>query len=520
MFEQPLDMSSDAWLATTSNVVISQLSDGDDLAYRMAEGEGILDMLPASERRKVESAYAVYDSKNGQKFHIDQLSVMDRIAKGTARDADLVAFKQAYPEQGADLNTLRQQKVEQDRVLAEVERQKALTIRELVSGDVKFTNRSPEEKREAVSTVFNAISDQGLNVERQRAFEAGIYQGDMEAPFTMEQRNDYMLNNPMQYAQVWAQHPEVKTPAVQNLATSVISDLRREDLDEDGVNALRKKFDALQQFQALDGGNFHNQFRSDEDAQMFAAYSYLVKDSGYNPINAIREMRTMASRDAIEVNDDVHQHAVRANLNDLEDRFLDQSPESQGFLGLFNKTPDNEQVFRHELESRLTKALEMFKGDMSKALPAAEAAVRRNGIVSNGQFIPNGRALDIKAGTLEDYTRGLNVNDEARAAITNSGAGFAPDADYTTLELSLNPFNTKAVIMHGRHEATRQPISISLNLPQHGSDFTPYGVNSFTGYNPNIADTNERKAAFLRNNRISEIYKTAGKTIEKFVTGD
>ena len=520
MFDQPLDMNPDVWLETINKVVIDNLSTGDDLAYRMAEQKGIVDMMSPTEQKRLATAYSMFDAKNGRKFHIDQTALVEGISKGTMSDADLVAFKQAYPEQGPSLNQLRADKVEQDAVLAEIARQKALTINELVSGDVKFTSRTPAEQREAVETVFNSIADEGLRVQRQAAYQEGTYTGDMEADFTAEQRRDYMLDKPMQFAQVWAQHPEVKTPLVQNLATSMISDLRMEDLDEEGVQHLRRKFEALQQFEALDGGNFHNQFRSDEDAQMFAAYSYLVKDAGYNPINAAREMRTIASREAIDVTEDRYVAAINANIDDLADSFLDQSPESQKFFGLFTVTPDNEQAFNHELQQRLTESLKMFKGDMSKALPAAEAAVRRNGIVSNGQFIPNGRSLDIKAGTLEDYMRGLNVNDEARAAITNSGAGFAPDVDYTTLELSVNPFNKKAVIMHGRHEATGQPISISLNLPQQGSDYTPYGFNSFTGYNPNIADTDERRKAFLRNNKLMQGYTTVGRAIEKFVKGE
>ena len=515
MFDQPLDMNSDRWLETVNSVVMANLNKGDDLAFRLAEQKGIVAMMTPSEQARLESVYAVYDKKNGRKFHTAQTSLMDRINKGTANDSDLVAFKAKYPEQGKDLNTLRDDKVKQDAILAEIARQKALTIDELVSGDVKFASRSTAEQREAVSSTFNAIADDGLRATRADMFDKGEYDGDMNAPFTPEQRMDFMLDNPMQFAQTWAQHPEVKTPMVQNLATSMISDIRREDLDEQGIEVLTRRFEALKQFQALDGGNFHSQFRSEEDASTYAAYSYLVNDAGWNPINAIREMRTIGDREPIEISD--YTDEIDDATKDLEDSFLDQSPESQGWWGLYNKTPDNEQVFNQELKSQLEKSLSLYKGDMSKALPAAQAVIRRNGIVSNGQFIPNGRKLDIKGGSLEDYIRGINADDEMRRQITNHESGFAADVDYTTLELSVNPWNKKAVIMHGRHEVTGQPTTISLNLPQHGSHFSTYGFNSFTGYNPNIADTEERKAAFLRNNRLLSTYKTIGRAIEKSV---
>ncbi|MCP4341057.1 MAG: hypothetical protein GY799_19755 [Desulfobulbaceae bacterium] len=515
MFDQPLDMDPDVWLSTTNRVIIENLSRGDDLAFRVAEQRGIIDMMRPEHKVKLTSAFAMFDHKNGRKFHVAQQNLTSKIDKGEATDSDLIAFKSAYPEQGRDLNEIRAYKDDVDAELAEIARQKALTIDELVSGDVKFSARQPEEQRDAVQSVFNSIADDALLSQRQVAFEAGVYEGDMETPFTSKERFDYMLENPMQFAQVWAQHPEVKTPMVQNLTTQVITDLRREELDENGVKQLTTKVNALKAFQNLDGGNFHNQFRSDEDASMFAAYSYLVSDAGFNPINAVREMRTIADRPDIELAE--HKEAVNANIDQLADGFLDQSPESQAFWGLYNRTPDNEQAFDAELQSRLETALVMFKGDMSKAVPAAQAAMRRNGIVSNGQFIPNGRKLEIQGGSLENFMRGVNSSDALRSQITNAGAGFAPDVDYTSLELSVNPFNPKTVIMHGRHEETGQPITITLNLPQHSSQFEPYGFDSFTGYNPYIADKDERRRAFLRNNKLMKSYKTVGQAIERII---
>ena len=514
MFEQPLDMNPNVWLETTGRVITNFLVKGDELAYKMAEKQGILDMLPPATQSKIKSAYELFEAKNSSEFYTDQLALNDSIAKGTSTEATLVAFKQKYPEQGGDLNKLRAEKTEADRELAEIARQRALTIKELISGDVAFNSRKPEEQREAVSNAFNRISDIGLEAMRKDAYDSGQYDGDMDAAFTQEDRAEYMLDNPMQFAQVWAQHPEVKTPMVQNLMTGVISDFRREELDADGIEVMKKRVAALKQFQALDGGNFHNQFRSAKDAQDFNVYSYMV-DAGFNPIDAVRELRLVKDMPEIELAD--YADSLDESIEDLADEFLDQSPESQGWLGLYNKTPENEETFNQVLKSRLAEALTIYKGDMSKALPAASAALRRNGLVANGQFIPNGRQLDIKGGSLEDYIRGLNADDAMRDQITNSGNGFAPDVDYTTLELSANPFNKKAVLMHGRHETTGQPITISLNLPQHVSHFSTYGFNSFTGYNPNIADTDERKAVFLRNNKLLSTYKTIGKAIDQAV---
>lgn len=517
MFDQPLDMNHEVWLKAVNRTLIQTLGRGEGVAYDLAQEKGIIASMQPEDRANLETAYAMYDHKNGRKFHLAQQSLVARIDKGLAHDEELKAFKQEYPEQGDDLNTIREYKDEVDAELAEIARQKALTVDELMSGDVKFNSREKAEQRDAVTSVFNSIADGGLGQMRQDAFEKGEYNGDMQAQFTPEQRFEYMLDNPMPFAQVWAQHPDVTTPLVQNLTTQVITDLRREELDEPGVEQLTRKVNALKTFQALDGGNFHNQFRSDEDASMFAAYSYLVSESGFNPINAVREMRTIADRDEIKVDSPVYQEMISDNLDDLEDDFLDQSPESQAFFGLFNKTPDNEQAFDAEMQSRLQNALEMFKGDMSKALPAAAAAMRRNGVVSNGQFIPNGRKLQIQGGSVEEFIRGINASDEMRNQITNSGAGFAPDVDYTSLELSVNPFNPKTVIMHGRHKETGQPITIGLNLPQHRSQFSPYGFNSFTGYNPYIADKDERRRAFLRNNKLMKGYKTIGQAVERIV---
>ena len=511
MFDQPLDMSPEAWLETISRVAMENLSAGDPLAYDMAEKKGIIAMMRPDDQRKLESAYSIFDMKNGSKFYTDQQALVNRIDKGMSTDTDLVNFKRMYPEQGDDLNKLRKYKYDTDAELAEIARQKRLTIEELESGDIAYTARTPKEQREAVTTKFNDLANAGLTAIRADLFEAGEYDGDMQAEFTPEQRMDYMLDNPMEFAQTWAQHPEVKTPMVQNLMTSMISDLRREDLDEDGIEVLTRRYAALKQFQSLDGGNFHNQFRSEEDASMYAAYSYLVADAGWNPINAVREMRTVLDKDPINLGD--YKDVIEDNLSELEDSFLDQSPESQGWMGLYNKTPDNEQVFNYELQTRLENAMKIFKGDMSKALPAAQAAMRRNGLVSNGQFIPNGRKLQIKGGSLEDFVRGLNANEEMRTQITNSGNGFAPDVDYTSLELSVNPFSYKTVIMHGRHEKTGQPIAISLNLPQHMEHFSTYGFNTFTGYNPYIADKDERRRAFLRNNKLMRGYTTIGKAV-------
>ena len=517
MFDQPLDMNHEVWLKAVNRTLIQTLGRGEDIAYNLAQEKGIIDSMQAEDRAKLQSAYAMFDHKNGRKFHLAQQSLVSRIDAGTATDEELVAFKTSYPEQGDDLNTIREYKDKVDAELAEIARQKALTIDELMSGDVKFNSRKPAEQRDAVTSVFNSIADEGLSQMRQDAFEKGEYTGDMQAQFTPAERFEYMLDNPMPFAQVWAQHPDVTTPLVQNLTTQVITDLRREELDEPGVEQLQRKFNALKTFQALDGGNFHAQFRSDEDAQMFAAYSYLVNDAQFNPINAVREMRTVADREPIKVDQPVYQEMIRENLDDLADDFLDQSPESQAFFGLFNKTPDNEQAFEMELERRLTKSLELFKGDMSKALPAAQAAVRRNGIVANGQFIPNGRKLQIVGGSVEEFIRGINASDEMRSQITNSGAGFAPDVDYTSLELAFNPHNPKTVTMIGRHEATGQPTTLTLNLPQDREEFLPYGFNSFTGYNPYIADKDERRRAFLRNNKLMKGYKTIGQAIGRIV---
>ena len=514
MFDQPLDMSHEAWLETTGRVIIKHLSDGNDLAYRLAEKKGIIATMLPQDQKRIQTAQSLFEAKNSRAFHTDTMSLETQIQKGTADDAALVAYKLAYPQQGKDLNRLREEKFKADAVLAEIARQKALTINELVSGDVAFASREPKEQQDAVTNTFNAMADKGLKAIRADMYEKGEFEGDMEADFTAEQRMDYMLDNPMVFAQTWAKHPEVKTPMVQNLMTGVISDFRNENLDENGIAAMEKRVAALKQFQSLDGGNFHNQFRSQKDAQDFNVYSYMV-DAGFNPINAVRELRLVKDMPEIELAD--YADSLDEGMEDLADEFLDQSPESQGWLGLYNKTPDNEQAFDSELKSRLAEALTIYKGDMSKALPAASAAIRRNGLVANGQFIPNGRALDIKGGSLEDYIRGLNADDAMRTQITNSGNGFAPDVDYTTLELSANPFNKKAVLMHGRHETTGQPITISLNLPQHGSHFSTYGFNSFTGYNPNIADTEERKAVFLRNNKLLSTYKTIGKAIDQAI---
>lgn len=514
MFDQPLDMSHEAWLETTGRVIVKHLADGNDLAYRLAEEKGIIATMSPQDQKRIQTAQSIFDAKNGQSFHTDTMSMETRIQKGTATDADLVSYKMAYPEQGKDLNQLRTEKFEADAVLAEIARQKALTINELVSGDVAFASRTPKEQQDAVVSAFDTIADNGLKAIRADMYEKGVFEGDMEAEFTAEQRMDYMLDNPMQFAQTWAQHPEVKTPMVQNLMSGVISDFRREELDEPGIVAMEKRVAALKQFQALDGGNFHNQFRSERDAQDFNVYSYMV-DAGFNPINAVRELRTIKDMPEIDLAD--YAEDLNEGMEELATDFLSQSPESQGWLGLYNKTPDNEETFNQVLKSRLAEALTIYKGDMSKAIPAASAALRRNGLVANGQFIPNGRQLEIKGGSLEDYIRGLNANDEMRAQITNSGNGFAADLDYTTRELSVNPFNKKAVIMHGRHEVTGQPTTISLNLPQHGSHFSTYGFNSFTGYNPHIADTDERRAVFLRNNKLLSTYRTIGKAIEQAI---
>ena len=515
MFDQPLDMNHEVWLKAVNRTIVETLGRGEVLAYDLAEDQGLIAAMSQKDRAKLQSAYAIYDHKNGRKFHVAQQSLTSRIDNGLATDAELVAFKQEYPEQGDNLNSIREYKDKVDAELAEIARQKALTIDELMDGDVKFNSREPAERRDAVTSTFNSIADENLAQIRQKNFEKGTFTGDMEAPFTAQQRFEYMLENPMPFAQVWAKHPDVKTPMIQNLVTNIISDFRNENLDpEVGVPAMVKKVNALKQFQMLDGGNFHNQFRSAKDAQDFSVYTYMV-DAGFDPINAVRELRLVSDMPEIELAE--YADALDEGMEDLADDFLGQSPESQGWLGLYNKTPDNEQAFNSELKSRLAEALTIYKGDMSKALPAASAAIRRNGLVANGQFIPNGRALDIKGGSLEDYIRGLNADDAMRTQITNSGNGFAPDVDYTTLELSANPFNKKAVLMHGRHETTGQPITISLNLPQHGSHFSTYGFNSFTGYNPNIADTEERKAVFLRNNKLLSTYKTIGKAIDQAV---
>lgn len=517
MFFQPLDMNTEAWLETTNSVIIDHLAKGDDLAYRVAQDQGMLDMLDVDQKSKLDTAYSIYENKNSRKYFVEYDSLLKRMDRGEASDADLVAFKQAYPEHGPELNELRADKSAIDAELAEIARQKALTIKELVSGDVAFAGRTDVEQRDAVATTFGALADEGLRNLRQQAYEAGEYDGDMDSGFAPEERMTYMLDNPAPFAQIWAMHPEVTTPMLQNLATSMISDIRREDLDEEGVKMLTKRFEALKQFEALDGGNFHTQFRSTEDAQMFATYSYLVHDAMYNPINAIRELRTVASKDPIDASTPFYKEMVNDNLDELEDDFLDQSPESQAFFGLFNKTPENEQAFDLEMKQRLSEALELFKGDMSKALPAAKAAIRRNGIVSNGQFIPNGRKLQIKGGSVEEFIRGINVDEDMRAQIANSGAGFAPDVDLTSLELSINPSNPKTVIIHGRHEKTGQPITLALNLPQSREEFLPYGFNSFTGYNPYIADKDERRRAFLRNNKLMKGITTIGEAIGRAI---
>lgn len=516
MFDQPLDMSHERWLETTNRVMIAGLVRGDNLAYRMAEEKGIIDMMTPTEQVKLDTARQMYERKNGRDFSIDAIDLETRISKGTATDDDLLAHKAKYPEQSKDLNVLRKELSDAQEVIAEIRRKEAQAVDDYYNGDVAFADLNAVEKRKAVATVFSTIAKDGMTRERATQIQDGTFNGDPKAQFTPEEQQAYMLDNPMRFAQVWAQHPDVETPMIQNLATNIASDFRRENLTEQDVQMLSKRVGAMKVFQKEDPVAFGNQFRSDADASKFEVYSYLVDDAGYPPVNAVRELRLIESLPDIDTKTEKYQEDIRDNMSTLADYFLDNSPESQGVLGIYNKTPNNAQVFDQELRMRLEKSLHMFKGNMDMALPAAKAAMRRNGIVSNGQFIPNGKTMiDIKGGSVEDFIRGVNASADYRALITNTNNGFAVDTDYTSLEITPNAFNPKSVTIHGRHKDTGYPINVIVNTPQRGSEFRTYGINSFTGYNPNIANTDERKRVMLRNNKQARGIKMVGKFIDQ-----
>ena len=514
MFDQPLDMDSDVWLATTNRVIIKQLGQGDDLAYRMAEAKGIIDMMPPREQAKLNVSQQVYARKNGRDYQLDSSILKGRIAAGSATDDEIAALQAKYPNQ-VNANDWRDVKLKQDEALATLRKEQAEATDALISGDVAFNNYTPVQRKQAVAEAFNGLADDGLALARRDMIANGQYDGDPNAPFTQAQRMDYMLDNPYKFASMAAQHPEEKFPAIQNMATQIMFDMRNENLTESDIDGTQKKMEFLEQFKSQLGNNFQKQFRSTDDAANYAVYSGLVKDVGMHPVNAMREVRRIQSADAIDIKN--YTEAISDSIGDIEDDFLDESPQSQGINGMWYATDEFDTTLTEEIERKMTKYTEIYKGDMEAATRAAKADIRRNGVVSNGQFIEGGAHVNIRGGSIEDYIRGVNADDNLRSQITNLGLGFSVDTDYTSLKITTDPFNKQNIILHSVHETSGHPISVVLNTPTSGADFSTYGVNTFTGYNPNIADRKERAAAMIKDNTLLRGHRAVGDAINQMI---
>ena len=83
--------------------------------------------------------------------------------------------------------------------------------------------------------------------------------------------------------------------------------------------------------------------------------------------------------------------------------------------------------------------------------------------------------------------------------------------------MTTDPYSKQNIILHGRHEKSGHPISVVLNTPTSGSEFSTYGVNSFSGYNPNIVNRQQRATTMTRDNVLLRGHRKVGEAIEKLV---
>lgn len=514
MFEKPPTMDREKWLETINRVATNNLANGKDVVLRFAQQKGIIQQMRPEEQRKLAIAKEIYDKKNSQNFHQSEAILLGRITAGDATDAEITAHQAKWPGQ-VNANVLRNKKLVADEALAKARKEQAEATDAFISGSTTFNDYSEAQKAQAVASHFDAMSHDGLAKVRAEAVQAGTFTGDPSAPFTQQQKEDFMLENPYMFASAAAQHRDVKYPAVTNMGTQMMYDMRNESLTEDDIPGLQKKMEFMEVFKTQMGGPaFQSQFKSKEDAANYAVYSGFVKDVGMHPVNAMRELRRIAEAPEIVMTEDLYDE-MREITEDLEDDFIETSEQSQGLEGWWYKTDEFDTTLTDEINTKMQKYTQIYKGDMEAAQRATMADIKRNGVVSNGQFIEGGANVNIRGGSIEDYIRGVNADDRLRSQITNLDLGFAVDTDYSALKVTTDPFNKKNIILHSVHEDTGHPISVVLVTPSSGKDFSTYGVNAITGYNPNLTNRGERINAMTKNGLFQPTRKAIGDITDK-----
>ena len=303
MFAKPATMDREVHLETLNRVIVRNLGKGQDVALRFAQEKGIIEQMRPEEQRKIALAKEVYDSKQGRNFHQSETILLARIEQGTATDSEIVAHQQKFKSR-VDANELRRIKLKADDVLAEAAKLQAQADDAFISGDtMAFNAFTQSNKNAAVANHFDTMSTDGLAKIRAEAIQTGEYQGDPNAPFTQEDKTNYMLDNPYLYASAAARHPEAKYPAISNMANQIMFDVRNESLTEEDIPAVQKKMEFLEHFKDQMGNNFQKQFGSAEVATDYAVYSGLVKDAGYHPVNAMRDLRMIKGLPDVNLDD-------------------------------------------------------------------------------------------------------------------------------------------------------------------------------------------------------------------------
>lgn len=512
-----MDLAPDAHREILTASVIDDMSNNTDgKLLDLLKQEGYYDMLDGEQKERVDMAERIMHEKVDKQYYLDRRNLEDAIQAETATDEDLQRFAAQYPWERERLNKWRE--VRQDRVdeMNLIRQDEALARWQLTTGDIAFADRPMKERRKALEQETRSMAINALRVQRKEDIATGSFEGDPDADFTDEDIHNFMLENPKRFAIMYKDHPEIKVQHIQNLISGVNHTIHSQDATLEDVEEMTRKMEALRVYENVMGDQFSNQFRDAESQQTYRVYDDLVRRSGWNPIDAKRELQKLKDAPAFD-RATIEEYEMEDMAEEVVDDFLDQSDESQSWFFGLNMSPDNEELFRQTVGLRLERNLEIYKGNREMAMYATHADMRRNGVVSHGQFIPDGKTVNIQGGTIEELMTGINGNAEMRSQIMDLGHGWAPDTDFEEVEISVNPLNKNTIILHGRHEKTGAPITTQIAVPQRATDFPRTDWQTWSGYNKYQPDPEKRRQQFIEENPATRAVKGAAKLMDSIL---
>ena len=472
-FKKPEGMHHVPYSETTASAIITHLQRGNETVLGLAEREGVLEKLRPEDRARVDAAAEIWSRDNDKRLYEDIHRLEQMSVNGEhGREEYARQLSAKYPT--FNLNAWREadDKLEQRRLQEAMERQERQQW--LVTNDSRAQNLSVAEKHEAFAgaiedTAKNAIMQQRLEAQREAQYAGEELDYDVDEAISPDEIAEWQLDNPTRLTPLW-QASQQTLPQLEQAISTMNQLVAAPEIDLEGLQQWERNMEFANTFKQADELLFSKHFKSTSEADRYAAMDYLVKDAGIPVHTAIMTLRALKDDKTFDSKAPVPIEDLEEGVDIALDEFTSQKLGKT--LWVFDKSLENEDLFRSVAADHYERAYRTFKGNHRMAAHAARASVLRTGTVIANKFVPGGAVLDQNSygGSADKFMDAWLQDERFQWMLTLSGFPETDNLDDENITMRPSP-DGKEIYLTGSSNANGMPIFLATPLPIDASDF-------------------------------------------------